>query len=57
MRMGPNIDMPKRVGHVVPGVVVYLSMYGSGEMKNGLITATWGALYKLTSDLTQYENL
>ena len=33
MRMGPNIGMPKRVGHVVPGVVVYLSMYGSGEMK------------------------
>ena len=45
--------MSKRVGHVVPGVVVYLSMYGSGEVKNGLIAAAWGALCKLTPDLTQ----
>ena len=28
-----------------------------GEIKNGLIAAAWGALYKLTSDLTQYEKL
>ena len=38
-------------------MVVYLSMYGSGEIKNELIAAAWGALCKLTSDLTQYENL
>ena len=44
--------MSKRVGHVVPGVVVYLSMYGSGEIKNRLIAAAWGALCKLTFDLT-----
>ena len=44
--------LPKRVGHVVPGVVVYLSIYGSGEIQNALIAAAWGALYKLTSDLT-----
>ena len=31
-------------------VVVYHSMYGLGEIKNGLIVA---ALYKLTSNLTQ----
>ena len=46
--------LPKRVGQEVPGVVVYLSMYGSSEIKNRLITAAWGpALYKLTSDLTK----
>ena len=45
--------LSKRVGHVVPGVVVYLSTYGSGEIKNGPIAAAWGALYNLTSDLTQ----
>ena len=38
--------LPKRVGQEVPGVVVYLSMYGSGEIKNGLITAASGALYR-----------
>ena len=26
-----------------------------GEIRNGLIAAAWGALYKLTSDLTQYK--
>ena len=26
-----------------------------GEINNGLIAAAWGALYKLTSDLTQYK--
>ena len=26
-------------------------------IENGLIAAAWGALYKLTSDLTQEENL
>ena len=45
--------LSKRVGHIVPGVVVYLSMYGSGEIKNGLIAAAQVALYKLMSDLTQ----
>ena len=30
-------------------------MYGSGEIKNGLIAAAWGTLYKLMSDLTQQE--
>ena len=45
--------LSKRVGHVDPGVVVYLSMYGLGEIKNGLMAAVWGAIYKLTSDLTQ----
>ena len=47
------MHLSKRLGDVVPGVVVYLSMYGSGEIKNGLIAAAWGALYELTSDLTQ----
>ena len=45
--------LSKGVGHVVPGVVVYLSIHGSGEIKNGLISAAWGTLYKLTSDLTR----
>ena len=45
--------LPKRVGHVVPGVVVYLFMYGLGKIKNGLIAPACRALYILTSDLTQ----
>ena len=32
-----------------------LSICGVGEIKYGLIAAAWGALYKLTSDLTQYK--
>jgi len=32
-------------------------MFPVGEIKNGLIAAAEGALYKLTSDLTQLEKI